>query len=617
MKRLTSLLTAAVLAGCSAINGSGGPAAPSAPPRPGPTFIRGARVFDGERVLTGANVLLRDGAIAAVGADLQPPPDAELVDGQGRTLLPGLIDAHVHVWNAPQLRQAAALGVTTELDMMTDWKLAAELKAQARRDPSMADLRSAGNPATSPKGHGTEYGLPIATLERPEEADAFVAARVKEGSDYLKIVYEPGRGTMTSLDRATLEACVAAAHRRGLVAVVHVSRLEGARDALAAGADGLAHAFFDLPATEELVALAASKGAFVVPTLSVTGSVFGRSRGPAILADPSLAPFIDASGRSVLQAAFRWQTEGSLENAQRSTGMLAARGVAILAGSDAPNPGTAHGATVHEELKLLVASGLSPLDALAAATSRPAARFGLGDRGRIAPGLRADLVLVQGDPAADISATRRIEAVWRGGVRVDREARRRAVASERPETGEKPTVSSSGPVSDFDGAEPRASFGAGWATTTDALFSGKSSANVALVSGGAAGTRGSLQITGEVRAGFAFPWAGVMFHPGPQPMAAADLSASRGFSFHARGDGAVYQVMVFSRSRGGRPSTHTFIAGSKWTQHHLTFRGDFDGLDGRDIMGIAFVAGPRTGAFRFQIDQVEMGLGGSGAGASR
>ena len=94
---------------------------------------------------------------------------------------------------------------------------------------------------------------------------------------------------------------------------------------------------------------------------------------------------------------------------------LAAAGVPLLAGTDAGSPGTAHGASLHDELHLLVQAGLSPAAALTAATSAPAAAFGLTDRGSIAPGMRADLVLVQGDPEHDITRTRTLEQVWRAG----------------------------------------------------------------------------------------------------------------------------------------------------------------------------------------------------------
>jgi len=101
---------------------------------------------------------------------------------------------------------------------------------------------------------------------------------------------------------------------------------------------------------------------------------------------------------------------------------LAAAGVPILAGTDTPNPGTAHGASLHRELELLVGSGLTPQLALQAATSAPARVFGLTDRGVIEPGRRADLVLVDGDPLTDITHSRRITRVWRGGVPCDRSA---------------------------------------------------------------------------------------------------------------------------------------------------------------------------------------------------
>lgn len=92
----------------------------------------------------------------------------------------------------------------------------------------------------------------------------------------------------------------------------------------------------------------------------------------------------------------------------------------LLSGTDSPNPGTWIGVTLHAELERLVSAGLTPSEALAAATSRPADRFRLHDRGRIAPGKRADLVLVEGDPTRDIRATRRIVSIWRGGTRIER-----------------------------------------------------------------------------------------------------------------------------------------------------------------------------------------------------
>jgi imidazolonepropionase-like amidohydrolase len=104
-----------------------------------------------------------------------------------------------------------------------------------------------------------------------------------------------------------------------------------------------------------------------------------------------------------------------------SVARLRQAGVPLLAGTDSPNPGTAPGPSIHRELELLVRAGLTPVEALRAATSAPARAFGLEDRGQIAVGQRADLVLVRGDPTTDILATRDIVRIWKGGHEFDRE----------------------------------------------------------------------------------------------------------------------------------------------------------------------------------------------------
>jgi Amidohydrolase family len=146
--------------------------------------------------------------------------------------------------------------------------------------------------------------------------------------------------------------------------------------------------------------------------------------------------------------------------------------VPLLAGTDAPNPGTTHGASLHRELELLVKAGLTPVEALAAATSVPAKQFGLGDRGTIAPGKRADLVLVDGDPTADIRATRKIAGVWKLGLAVDRDAYRAELEKQRAEANRSagvPRGAKPGLVSDFEDGRPSARFGAGWQVSTDNL----------------------------------------------------------------------------------------------------------------------------------------------------
>ncbi len=142
-------------------------------------------------------------------------------------------------------------------------------------------------------------------------------------------------------------------------------------------------------------------------------------------ADPDLAPFLGEPWRAGLIAGpHRWPGGERRDYGvvRDNVARLAAAGVPVLAGTDAPNPGTVHGASLHRELELLVDAGLTPVAALRGATSGPARAYGMTDRGAIAPGLRADLVLVDGDPTATITATRRIAGIWRGGRPADRGA---------------------------------------------------------------------------------------------------------------------------------------------------------------------------------------------------
>ncbi len=352
------------------------------------TLIRDVRVFDGQTVIERADVLIDGSAFATYEGG---PVDLE-ISGSGRTVLPGLIDSHTH--NADgDLAEALKFGVTTELDMFSLPPNTARQRRTALEDDKVADIRSSGILATAPSGHPSQImaqamsmGMgdaagPFPTVADPSQAKAFVAARVADGADYLKVVVDDGSmmgAQLPVLDPATIAALTAAGHDAGLKVIAHVATSKDTVIALDAGVDGIAHVVADT-LSDDLVTRIAAHDVFVVSTLVYTA-------GMSLDAGP---------------------------NARA----LHAAGIPLLAGTDANFVAPAHGASMHQELFLLTQAGLSPAEALAAATSVPAHHFGLTDRGRIAAGYQADLVLVEGDPATDITATKSIVDVWRRGVR--------------------------------------------------------------------------------------------------------------------------------------------------------------------------------------------------------
>ena len=579
---------------------------PPAPP-PGATLaFRDVRVFDGEKVLGRANVLVGGGRILAVG-DGAVPAGVEVIDGAGRSLLPGLIDAHAHVFDGGQLEQSLVFGVTTVLDMFT--MPAAMKQLRAGDVPQRAELRSAGILATAAGGHGTQFGFSIPTLARPDEAPAFVDARVAEGSDYIKIVYDSFKAYGTrrpTLSRETVAALVAAAHARGKLAVVHVGDHDAAVEAINAGADGLVHLFRDRAPDDGFGALAASRKAFVTPTLAVTRRLYGEDS--AIAADEALVAYLLPAARDNLRGRFPLRAKGAADAAPRAIAQLRDAGVPILCGTDAPNPGTTHGATMHDELALLVRAGLTPVAALTGATAAAARVFRLDDRGRLAPGLRADLLLVDGDPTADITRSRHIVGVWRGGERLDRDAvkARVAAAAAAAATVAAPDRSAAGVISDFEAGSLDNRFGQPWTQSTDAMMGGASTVKLDVVGGGAGRAGKALAITGTIVTGKTpVAWAGALFSPGKTMFEPVNLSATKGLRFKAKGDGKSYAVMVFSRRRGPTPIMQPFTPGASFAPVELPW-AKFDGTDGTDVMGIFIGASGSPGAFSLAIDDVEL-----------
>ncbi|HEY5016512.1 MAG TPA: amidohydrolase family protein [Streptosporangiaceae bacterium] len=369
----------------------------------GADAITDVRLVDGAGLSPECTVLIDNGVISAIipaASAVTTAPGAVVVQGRGGTLLPGLIDAHVHLLGLPDLERATQWGVTTMLDMGTP---AMALTDSLRHRPGLADIRGSGNSASAPGGiQTTRMGMPAASaVTGPGDAPRFVADRVAEGADYVKVIVEdPAIMGAAALDVATIGALVDAAHQAGLKVIAHATTAAAVRLATTGGADVVTHAPLDAPLGDEVTAALVASNTVVVPTLTMM--------------------------RAVAAAASRGQlpTHGagvSFDHARATVSAWHRAGLAILAGTDsnmAPrSPAQVpHGESLHEELALLVDAGQTPADALLAATAAPAAVFGLTDRGVIEPGYRADLLLIDGDPVRDIRATRNIRGVWLAGL---------------------------------------------------------------------------------------------------------------------------------------------------------------------------------------------------------
>ena len=561
--------------------------------------IVGAKVFDGAKVFNGANthqeaaVWVEDGHIRAVGQDLDLPDDLERINGSGHTLLPGLLDAHVHTWGDAR-SDAVRFGVTTLLDQFTSPSMLQQAKKYRDKtgETGLADLFSAGFLATVDGGHGTQFGVPVPQVEGPEAAAEWVKARKAEGSDWIKIVVEPGWGrSLPTLDPQTTAAVIEAAHAQGLKAVVHASLLDDALRVAEMGADGLVHVWRDREITDAEVKVLKNAGLFVIPTLVVMEGMVDPGPSLAMVEGP-LGSGLSAAQKTGLERRFPPSARVDWAAPAESVRKLAAAGIPILAGSDAPNPSTAMGFSLHRELQLLTQSGLSPEQALRSATSLAADHFGVPKRGRIAQGMLADLVLVKGDPTVNITDSQRIRRVWKAGREVNLEA----VEQTAPEVSSADAPSET-LLADFEtGLVSR--FGHGWMKTTDDRMGGKSVVDLQVEAG-------ALGISGELLQGSMFPWAGAMVFLGSDPMQAVDFSARQELRFRARGDGRTYSVMLFSGDMQGIPPTLTFETSGEWTPITLPL-ADFKGADTGSLRGISFAATGKLGTFSFEIDDVEI-----------
>ena len=375
-----------------------------------PVALVGGTLIDGRGgdpvpvavVLMRGDTILAADAMGRVGI----PPDAEVIDVAGLTILPGLIDGHVHVGleafvGAPVpldsvLSAALAAGITTLVDLGNahPWVLALRdsLERGQRRGPR---LLAAGAMITAPGGHpagtwlrGRPEAVSLGTRQvtTPEQARAAVEGLGADGVDVIKAVYDGGSrrspfGLVPKLAREALIAAVAAAKDRGVPAYVHWQHEQDLADVLLSRPDVLVHLSIG-PLSDDAIQAIATSGVIVQPTLA------------------AVAGFLPGA---VFEQLY-------LANVVR----LVRAGVRLTAGTDAPL-GPQVGEGLYRELELLIRAGLSPEQAIRAATTTAADALGRSDLGRVIPGARADVLVVAGDPRGDLAALREIRVVVSAG----------------------------------------------------------------------------------------------------------------------------------------------------------------------------------------------------------
>jgi len=573
------------------------------------SVFKDIRVFDGEKILFPCTVILKDSKIIQVGQNIRIPENAEIYSGEDLTLLPGLMDAHVHVFSRRDLKQEAMFGITTVLDMMTSQGFMQQTREwiKDQKIPDMASYFTSGQPATYPDGHGTEWGTEIPTMRTVEDVSTFMDASVFSKADYIKIMSGEGKKVIS---QEVIAEIAREAKERGLLTLVHIQTYKKASEAITSGVNGLAHCFADSIPDEGFIGLMKEKNAFVIPTLSVMNTL-PDARKINIAGDKRFSELLVPELKSCLAAtqSFPGNRRLTYNKAEGTVRKFHEAGIPILAGSDSYNTGTTHGASLHGELELLTYAGLSPTDALISATSLIASTFGLHDRGRIAPGMRGDLLLVKGDPTVDITNTRNIAGVWLNGQKLDREPWLAEVEKQNKEwdkTGEIPAPlhSESGLICDFDAGDYSPAFGFYFFEISDKFFGGSSKSRINLVQGGSDGSPWSLQISGNLDTLFPMPWSGTAFMPSSMEMAAVNLSNWDAVSFKVKGDADSCMVM-FMLTDQPLPVSKTEHIGPDWKTVTVSFK-ELGSPQGKNIMGMVFGCRVTPGEYNIQIDDVRL-----------
>ena len=398
------------------------------------TAIVGAQVYDGtdSPILEDAVLLFRDGIIEEVGRreQIDLPANCQIIDAQGKFIIPGLINTHAHVGyeGSMQKKDYSSENIAQQLKLYADYGITTvvSLGEDHQEAESFRTVQLDG----SSHNHARFYiAGDVVSGSTVEEVQRKIDENVKMGVDYIKIRVDDNLGSAEKMSPDIYKAIIDRTHQHQLKLAAHMYYLEDAKSLIKAGADFLAHSIRDTLVDSQIIQLLKEKQVCYCPTLTRDLSLFVYEQTPDFFTDPFFTKSADSTLLNLLMSPER-QTQvrehqnnlkykAGLQQAMTNLRILHQNNVTISMGTDSGVPTRFQGFFEHLEMRMMQDAGMGPRDIIKSATSDAAACMGIDNIGILMKGNLADFVILDKDPLEDIVNTRSINSVWVGGQMIE------------------------------------------------------------------------------------------------------------------------------------------------------------------------------------------------------